>query len=133
MSTHALGSSESSAGISVLRYLDLVLLAVALPVFVLAGLPLVGYAAAAAVWLVQRAIQVQTDRRARESDDPRKVAGLLAGSMLARGWLVTLSVFGVGMAAERQDGLAAAVLCVSLFTAYLSATMMTRPFERPSP
>ena len=132
LSTHALGSSESSAGISVLRYLDLVLLAVALPVFVLAGLPLVGYAAAAGAWLLQRAIQLQTDRRARASDDPRVVAGLLAGSMLARGWLVALAVFGVGMAAEREDGLAAAVLCISLFTAYFSATMLTRPFERPS-
>jgi len=118
---------------TVLRYLDLVLLAAALPVFVLAGLPLIGYAAAAAAWLVQRAIQLQTDKRARASDDPRTVAGLLAGSMLARGWLVALAVFGVGMAAERQDGLAAAVLCISLFTAYFSATMLTRPFERPSP
>ncbi len=117
---------------NVLRYLDLVLLAVALPVFLLAGLPLLGYAAAAVAWLVQRAIQAQTDRRARESDDPRKVAGLLAGSMLLRGWLVALAVFGVGMAGEREDGLAAAVLCIALFTAYFSATMLTRPFERPN-
>ena len=112
---------------TVLRYLDLVLLAVALPVFVLAGLPTLGYAAAAAAWLAQRAIQVQAERRARASDDPRMVAGLLAGSMLARGWLVALAVFGVGMAAEREDGLAAAVLAISLFTAYFSATLMTRP------
>ena len=93
---------------------------------------LLGYAAAAVAWLVQRAIQAQTDRRARESDDPRKVAGLLAGSMLLRGWLVALTVFGVGMAGEREDGLAAAVLCIALFTAYFSATMLTRPFERPN-
>ena len=118
---------------SVLRYLDLVLLVVALPVFLLAGLPLLGYLAAAVAWVVQRAIQAQTDRRARESDDPRKVAGLLAGSMIARGWLMALAVFGVGMAADREDGLAAAVLCIALFTAYFSATMLTRPFERQKP
>ncbi|HLM25778.1 MAG TPA: hypothetical protein VK304_02290 [Thermoleophilaceae bacterium] len=118
---------------TVLRYLDLVLLAVALPVFVLAGLPLAGYAAAAVAWLLQRAIQHQAEKRARASDDPRTVAGLLAGSMLVRGWLVALAVFGVGMAADREDGLAAAVLAISLFTAYFSATMMTRPFERPRP
>jgi hypothetical protein len=118
---------------TVLRYLDLVLLAVALPVFLLAGLPLLGYAAAAVAWLVQRAVQAQTDRRARESDDPRRVAGFLAGSMLARGWLLALAVFGVGMAADREDGLAAAVLAIALFTAYFSARMLTRPFERPRP
>lgn len=112
---------------TLLRYLDLVLLAVALPVFVLGGLPLIGYAAAAAAWLVQRAIQTQTDWRARKSEDPRTMAGLLAGSMLARGWMVALVVFGVGMAADREDGLAAAVLCIALFTVYFSVTMMTRP------
>ena len=61
------------------------------------------------------------------------MAGLLAGSMLVRGWLTALVVFGVGMAGDREDGLAAAVLVISLFTAYLSATMISRPFERPSP
>ena len=37
-----------------IRFLDLVLLAVALPVFLVAGLPMLGYAAGAAAWLVQR-------------------------------------------------------------------------------
>jgi len=57
-----------------LRYLDLVLLVLALPVFVLGGLPLLGYAAGAVAWLVQRAIQVVLSRKAAESDDPRTVA-----------------------------------------------------------
>lgn len=118
---------------NVLRYLDLVLLAVALPVFLLAGLPMLGYAAAAVAWLIQRGIQIVSDRKARATEDPRQVAGVLAGSMLVRGWLTALIVFGVGMAGEREDGLAAAVLVISLFTAYLSGTMISRPFERPSP
>ena len=41
-----------------IRYLDIVLLVVALPVFVAADLPMLGYAAGAAAWLVQRAIQI---------------------------------------------------------------------------
>jgi hypothetical protein len=118
---------------NVLRYLDLVLLVVALPVFLLAGLPMLGYLAAAAAWLLQRGIQYFSDRKARASDDPRLVAGVLAGSMLVRGWATALIVFGVGMAADREDGLAAAVLIISLFTAYLSGTMISRPFEAPKP
>lgn len=118
---------------NVLRYLDLVLLAVALPVFLLAGLPLVGYAACAVAWLIQRGIQHVAEKRARASDDPRTVAGLLAGSLLIRGWFVALAVFGVGIAAEREDGLAAAVLAISLFTVYFSGMLFSRSFERPQP
>ena len=47
-----------------LRYLDIVLLIIALPVFLLGGLPMLGYAAAAAAWLVQRALQVFLNRKA---------------------------------------------------------------------
>ena len=41
----------------VLRYLDLVVLALALPIFIAAGLPLLGWAGAAGGWLLQRLIQ----------------------------------------------------------------------------
>ena len=77
------------------------LLAVALPVFLLAGLPMLGYAAAAVAWLAQRGIQLLSDRRRAARTTPRQVAGVLAGSMLVRGWLTALVVFGVGMAGDR--------------------------------
>jgi hypothetical protein len=111
------------------RYLDLVVLALALPVFVLGGLPLLGYAVAAVGWLAQRALREYLNRRARASDDPRTVAGLLAGSMLVRGWLMALAIFGVGLA-DNDAGLAAGVLTIALFTVLLSSEMFTRPFEQ---
>jgi hypothetical protein len=111
-----------------IRYLDLVLLALALPVFVAAGLPMLGYAAGAGAWLVQRAIQVAVNRRAAASDDPRTVVGLAAGSMIGRGWLVALTIFAAGMADE-DAGLAAAVLVIVLFTAYFTVSMIMRPFD----
>jgi hypothetical protein len=115
--------------VAVVRLLDLVVLALALPVFVVAGLPLAGYAAAAGAWLVQRAIQVTLERRARASDDPRTVVGLTAGSMIGRGWLVALTIFGVGVAVDREAGLSAAVLVIVLFTVYFTVSMILRPFE----
>jgi hypothetical protein len=124
---HALTSSQDP--VTLLRYLDLLVLALAFPVFVLAGLPLLGYAAAAVAWLGQRALREWLAKRARASDDPRTVAGLLAGSMIARGWLVALAIFGVGLLAEREDGLAAAVLSIVLFTVLLTSEMFLRPFE----
>jgi hypothetical protein len=125
-SQHVLRTSEDP--LTLLRYLDLVVLVLALPLFVFAGLPLLGYAAAAAAWLAQRGIREFLNRKARASDDPRTVAGLLAGSMIIRGWLAALAIFGVGLA-DRDAGLSGAVLVIALFTIFLSVEMVTRPFE----
>jgi hypothetical protein len=114
-----------------LRYLDLVLLALALPLFVATGLPMLGYAAAAGAWLVQRGVQVALNRRAASSRDPRTVVGVTAGSMIGRGWLVALTIFAAGL--ENEDaGLAAAVLVIVLFTAYFTVSMIARPFHHSS-
>jgi hypothetical protein len=111
-----------------MRYLDLAILAIALPIFVAAGLPLLGYAGAAGGWLLQRGVQTLIERRARASDDPRTVAGLLTGSMIARGWLMAGSIFVVGLI-EREAGLSAAILAITLFTFYFTGQMIGRPFE----
>ncbi len=113
------------------RYLDLIVLAIALPIFLVAGWPLLGYAAGAVAWLVQRAIQHWTNARALEAQregNVKKVAGYVTGSMIARGWLVALTIFGAGMI-ENDAGLAAAVLVVVLFTVYFAAAMAVRPFQ----
>jgi hypothetical protein len=110
------------------RYLDLVLLALALPVFALGGLPMLGYAAGAAAWLVQRGVQLALNRKAVASDDPRTTVGIAAGSMIGRGWLVALTIFAAGLKDE-DAGLAAAVLVIVLFTAYFTVSMIMRPFD----
>ncbi|HEX7300784.1 MAG TPA: hypothetical protein VF257_17425 [Solirubrobacteraceae bacterium] len=113
-----------------LRYLDIVLLVLALPVFLAAGLPMLGYVAGALAWLVQRALQIVLNRKAMAADDPRKVAGIAAGSMIGRGWLVALTIFAAGLE-DNEAGLAAAVLVIVLFTAYFTVSMVLRPFEKP--
>jgi hypothetical protein len=115
-----------------LRYIDVVLLIVALPVFLLGGLPLLGYAAGAAAWLAQRAIQIWLTRKAAASDDPRTVVGITAGSMIGRAWLVALTIFAAGLK-DNDAGLAAAVLVIVLFTAYFTVSMILRPFDQPPP
>lgn len=105
-----------------MRWLDLVVLALALPVFLVAGLPLLGWGAAAVAWLAQRAIQEAVVHRARASDDPKTVAGLMTASMIGRSWLVALAVFGAGMI-EREAGLTAAILSIVLFTLYFTTGM----------
>jgi hypothetical protein len=129
MSTQALGTAEPVIGMRVLRHLDLVLLALALAVFLAAGLPILGWAAAAAAWLAQRGIAIVLERKARAATEPRAVAGLMVASMLTRGWLVAIAIFAAGLV-DRKAGLCAAVLFLLLFTVYLTTNMAMRPFEK---
>ena len=114
-----------------MRYLDLIVLALALPLFVLADLPIAAYLVGGGAWILQRIVQQLMQRRAEASDDPRVVAGWTAGSMIARGWFCALAIFGVGIAAGDEAGLSAAVLVIALFTVYFTVRMILRPIERP--
>lgn len=115
----------------VVRNVDLVLLVLALALFLAADLPLLGWATATGAWLVQRGVKELLERRAAASDDPKTVAGLMAGSMIARGWLVALAVFGAGLTDE-DAGLSAAVLFLFVFTVFFTTQLIARPFgERP--
>jgi hypothetical protein len=113
-----------------LRWLDLVLLIAALPVFLLADLPFAGYVVGGGAWIVQRIVQRVLTRRAAASEDPRTIVGFTAASMILRGWIVALSIFLVGIG-DNDAGLAAAVLVISLFTVYFAMQMALRPMEGP--
>src|SRR3954453_20081518 len=106
-----------------LKYADLGLLALALPVFILAGWPLLGYAVAAAAWLVQRGIHALASTRVSRSiasGDRRAALGIMGASTLGRVWLIAIAVLIVGLV-EREAGLAAALLSVALFTLYFGS------------
>jgi hypothetical protein len=112
-----------------IRYFDLVVLALALPVFLLAGFPMSGYAVGAGAWLAQRTVQVVLLKRAARSDDPRTIVGITAASMIGRGWLCAIAIFLVGILDGDEAGLAAAVLLIALFTVYFTVQMLLRPFD----
>jgi hypothetical protein len=111
------------------RFLDLFALLAALPLFLLADLPLEAYLAGGGAWILQRIVQQVLQRRAEASDDPRVVAGYTAGSMIARGWFCALAIFGIGIAAGDEAGLSAALLVIALFTVYFTVRMILRPID----
>jgi hypothetical protein len=115
-------------GLRVLRNLDLIVLAAALAVFVAAELPLLGYGAAAAAWLGARAIEVLTQRRAIASGDRRTALGMIAGGLVGRLYLIGLTVLATGLV-EREAGVAAGLLAVTLFTVHFSTMLVVRPLE----
>lgn len=133
MSTLALDGSRSAPRDtgegSLIRYADLALLALALPVFLVSGLPMLGYAVVAAAWLVQRAVRFAAERRVAASlaaGERRTAVGVTAASTLGRAWFVALCVLLVGLFGDREDGLAAAVLAAVLFTAQLGGIALSR-------
>lgn len=134
LSTLAIDTSERLDGggrvLAALRYADLGLLALALPAFVLYGWPLLGYGVLAGAWLAQRVVHLMASRHAARAvarGDRRGALGALAGATLARVWITSLAILLVGLA-EREAGLAAAVLAAVLFTAYLSSQLVVRLF-----
>jgi len=116
--------------VAVLRHLDLIALALALPVFTLAGLPLGGWALGAGVWLVQKALQLFFESRVRRTDDPKAVVGYTAGGAIARGWLAALAVLVIGILAGDDVGLSAVVLILVLFTVYFASRLIERLAEQ---
>jgi hypothetical protein len=131
LSTLALNGSDAAAAgpPAWLRHADLGVLALALPVFALAGLPMLGYAAAAAAWLAQRAVLVAAQRRAGGAlrrGDRRVAIGTIGAATLGRVWIVTLTILLVGLLGEREDGLAAAVLSLVLVTTHFAILGLSR-------
>jgi len=133
LSTLALEGSDASATRArpsvLVRYADLLLLAAALPIFIAASLPMLGYAVAAGAWLVQHAMLTGADRAsaaALASGDRRRALGIVGAATLGRVWLVALAILLVGVLGERQDGLAAAVLCLALVTVHLACLAFTK-------
>jgi hypothetical protein len=112
-----------------LRYGDLGLLALALPIFLAAGWPLVGYAVAAGAWLVQHAIIVISERSSKAAlaaGERNRALGIVAGSTLGRVWFVAMAILLVGLVGDREDGLAAAVLTLALVTVHLSCLAFSK-------
>jgi len=106
---------------TVIRNLDLLLLALALPVFLVAGLPLLGWVAAVVIWAMWRGIGAYAEKRAERTEDPRATVGIVAGSMIGRGWLLGLMLLAFGLGAgDDAVGLSAAVLVLALFTVHFT-------------
>ena len=125
---------RAGAGASaILRYLDLIVLAAALPAFLAADWPLLGYAVGAGAWLAQRAVLAYANQRtasALAAGDRRDAFKTTAISGMGRVWLVSVCALLVGLIADREDGLAAAVLLAVLFTIQLAMSALAHRGER---
>ena len=116
------------------KYVDLLLLAAALAVFLLGGFPLLGYAVAAACWVDPARHRGLATRRAHAelaAGNRQKAMGIVAATTLGRVWLMATAVLLVGVLASHEAGLAAAVLVLVLFTVSFAGKGLTHLFGEP--
>jgi hypothetical protein len=132
LTTHALDtttpSNQPGTGLTVLKNLDFGVLALALPVFIVGGFPIVAYAIVATAWVAQRLLQNFASAKAVETGDRRAAIGVIGGVMVARIWLLGLSVLAAGLI-EREAGVAAGLLAVALFTTFFVTLLIVKPLE----
>ena len=111
-----------------LRYVDLAVLAAALPVFVAANLSMFAWAGVTVAWLLQRVVHAFLLSRAEASGNPRAAVGLLSVSVIGRVWFLALAVLGIGLI-DDEAGLPAAVLMAVTFQVWFTALFVGRSVE----
>src|SRR3954449_11405202 len=124
--------SETPTSVRVMRNIDVPVLALALVIFLIAGLPIVGWLTGAGAWASQRLVSEFAMRKANAAADPRTKVGILAGSMIGRGWLVAGIIIAVGLG-NNKAGLSAALLFLIVFTVQFTMTLAMRPYETKGP
>jgi hypothetical protein len=123
---NAVGTADPLAP---LRYLDVALVILAAPFVILLGAPVLGYAVGVVVWIAQRILEAVLDSAARRAD-VRRAIGIKVASMIGRTWLIGVGILAVGLAAEREDGFTAAIVCLAAYTVHLATALILRPLER---
>jgi hypothetical protein len=112
----------------IVRNIDLVVLAIALPVWIAAGFPALGYAATTITWLAARGFQSWVEGRALAKGQRKAMLGARAASLLGRLYLVTIGVFVAGLI-DREAGLTAGVLAAAVFTFYFVSMFVITALE----
>jgi len=116
--------------VTVLAYLDVVVLVVAAPIMLLIGVPPVGYLVGAGAWIALRAAGVLVERLIAATGDPRREVTIRLAYLMGRLFMLAIAVILVRNAAGRDAGLTALAVIVFAFTTQLVITFATRPRSR---
>lgn len=128
-------ATARSAGASrpglVLRYLDLILLAVAVPVTLALGAPTVGIVVSAAAWLLQHVVTRAAARWiAEQGPDARFGLGLI--DAFGRIWLLAGAIVLAAVIGGRSDGLTAALMIFGAYSVAFAVRLVSgRPHGGP--
>jgi hypothetical protein len=114
--------------VRLLGYLDIWLLLCALPIFIGANLPILGWVGGTAAYVAQRLIAELLNRSAQQSADLPSFMGVMVGGVIARGFFVALAIFGVGLI-DGNAGAAAGILFLAAYTVHFTMSLILRPYS----
>ncbi len=120
----------SEQPLTVLGYMDVVLVVLAAPIMLLIGVSAAGYCIAGGTWIALRALGVAVERFAAATPEANRQIGVRMGYMLGRLFTLAIVVILVRKSDGQDAGLAALAVVVFAFTAQLVLSAFTRP--RPS-
>lgn len=125
----ALGAEavSSSRPMSLLRYLDVVVVVlVAIPAIAL-GAPAFGYAIGGGAWILQRVIQANDHRLYGGLSKPHLQVGARLFEAFGRIWLLAGAIVIAGVAGGRADGLTAALVVFGAYSIAFAIRLMSGP------
>ncbi len=120
----------SESPVTLLRYIDVVVLLVAAPILLLIGVPASGYLVGAGAWMVLRAVGVAVDHYANAATTANTQITLRLSYLMSRLFLLAIAVILVRQGSGRDAGLTALLVIVFAFTAELIISTATRPRRR---
>lgn len=123
-------TATAESPVTVLRYLDLVLVVVAAPIMLLLGVSPSGYLIGAGVWIALRALGIAVERYATTTSEASRQIGIRLGYMLGRLFVLAITVILVRKSDGQDAGLAALGVIVGAFTIQLAVSAIERPGAR---
>ena len=122
---------QQKRSMAILRYLDVVLVAVAAAPALALGAPTLGYVVGAGAWLAQR-ILAQADKRwVSKAAEPRTQLGRSLFEAFARIWLLAGAIVAAGVAGGRADGLTAALTIFGAYSVAFAIRVLSGPPTPP--
>jgi hypothetical protein len=115
---------------ALLRYLDVVLVVVAMAPALILGAPVLGYCVGAGGWILQRWIAETDQRWIRRVTEPRKQLGVSLFEAFGRIWLLAAVIIVAALAGGREDGLTAALVIFGAYSVAFIIRVLTGPPRR---
>lgn len=116
---------EKRPAVLAARYFDLVLLAIATPVVIVVGAPVLGYVIGAGAWVAQRALAVLDQRWLAALSRQRMQLGVNLFEAFGRIWLLAGAIVAAGLIGARADGLTAALVIFISYSVCFAVRMMS--------
>lgn len=112
------------------QYLDVALVVIAVAPALLLGAPVLGFAAGAGGWILQRVIGEADQRWTRKVTEPVKQLSVTLFEGFARIWLLAGVIVIAGIVGGRRDGLTAALVIFGAYSVTFAIKVITGPPQR---